>query len=354
MDSTKKFFDGWMASQGRILESMMDMGRKYQGSLWGLGPQSGGMPAFGGFPNVYSSWTTAVLNALRETNPGDANFMQEILSKTLGGSNAYVNLYEIWLPLFKAMQEKTVNADSYKDLTDPKKYKEMLDRVFGFDPDAVSEAAVQASRFLEAFAGSAQQFMKPWMEASEKSLKSFPQVMEGRPEAYMQTYNSLFNAFDNTFGRIFHITPVGKDREKVKLFLRSFDDFSVYLAKHTEFQHTMYVTGLAALEKVITTITEKCNKGEEIKEFDEFFDIWLDVNEETFYELFRSEEFSKMQGKMLEASLTMREHNFKLMELYLYDYPIALRSEMDDLYKTIYELKKKVKSLEKQFGEVNA
>jgi hypothetical protein len=27
---------------------------------------------------------------------------------------------------------------------------------------------------------------------------------------------------------------------------------------------------------------------------------------------------------------------------------------MDDLYKTIYELKKKVKSLEKQFGEVNA
>jgi polyhydroxyalkanoate synthesis regulator phasin len=50
----------------------------------------------------------------------------------------------------------------------------------------------------------------------------------------------------------------------------------------------------------------------------------------------------------------MREHGFKLMELHLYDYPIALRSEMDDLYKTIYELKKKVKSLEKQFREVNA
>jgi hypothetical protein len=42
------------------------------------------------------------------------------------------------------------------------------------------------------------------------------------------------------------------------------------------------------------------------------------------------------------------------MELYLYDFPIALRSEMDDLYKTVYELKKKVKSLEKQLGEVKA
>jgi polyhydroxyalkanoate synthesis regulator phasin len=41
------------------------------------------------------------------------------------------------------------------------------------------------------------------------------------------------------------------------------------------------------------------------------------------------------------------------MELYLYDFPVALRSEMDDLYKTVYELKKKVKSLEKQ-GQVPA
>jgi hypothetical protein len=354
MDSTRKFFDGWMASQGRILESLTDMTRKYQESFWGLGPKGGGAQAFGGFPNVYTTWTTAVLNALRETGPVDANLMQDILSKTLGGSNAYVNLYELWLPLFKAMQEKTMGPDTYKNLTDPKKYKETLDRVFGFDPDAVAEAAVQASQSLEAFAGSAQQFMKPWVQATEKNLKTFPQVMEGRPEAYMQTYHTLFNAFDSTFGRIFHVPPVGKDREKVELLLRSFDDLSVHLAKYTEFQHTMYVTGLAALEKVIATITEKCNKGQEIKEFDEFFDIWLDVNEKTYYELFQSAEFSKMQGEMLETSLNMREHGFKLMELYLYDYPIALRSEMDDLYKTIYELKKKVKSLEKQFREVNA
>ena len=55
-----------------------------------------------------------------------------------------------------------------------------------------------------------------------------------------------------------------------------------------------------------------------------------------------------MQGELLEAELKVRKHFFKLMELYLYDFPIALRSEMDDLYKTVYELKKKVKNLEKQ------
>ena len=91
-----------------------------------------------------------------------------------------LDLYEMWLPLFKAMQEKTVSADTYKDMTDPKKYKEMLDRVFGFDPDAVSEAAIQASKFLEAFAGSAQEFMKPWMEASREKLEILSPC-HGRP-----------------------------------------------------------------------------------------------------------------------------------------------------------------------------
>jgi len=354
MESMKSFFETWLTSQGHVLDSLTEMVKKYQQSCWVMGAEGAGAPAFGIFPNMYTSWTTAVLNALREKGAADTNLMQETLFKTLGGSNAYLNLYEIWLPLLKAIQGKTLSPDTYKDLTDPKKYKEMMDRVFGFDPEAISQVAVQASKFLEAFAGSAQHFMKPWAEASEKNLKTFPQMMEGRPQAYMQTYHTLFNAFDSTIGRIFHVPPIGKDREKVELLLRSFDDLSVYLAKSTEYQHTMYVTGLTALEKVITSITDKINRGEDIKGFDEFFDLWVDINEKTYFDLFQSEEFSKMQGELLETALNVRQHNFKLMELHLYDYPIALRSEMDDLYKTIYELKKKVKSLEKQFGEVPA
>ena len=39
------------------------------------------------------------------------------------------------------------------------------------------------------------------------------------------------------------------------------------------------------------------------------------------------------------------------METQLADLPIALRSEMDDLYKIIYELRKQVKQLESQMKE---
>ena len=346
MEETKKYFDSWFKTQQRIFGSLAEMTGKYQESFWGLRPNGEG--AFGLLPNVFTSWNTAVLNALREAGKRGA------LSETAGGSSAYLNLYEIWVTLVKSMQEKTLDPTTYRDLMDPKKYKEILDRVFGFDPDVITQVAAQASKLLEAYSGSSQHFIKPWIEAAEKNMKTLPQFVEGRPQATMQAYHNLFNAFDGTVGKFFHIPPVGKDREKIELILRTLDDISVYSAKLTEFQHTMYVTGMAALEKVITAVTEKGNKGEDIKGFEEFFDLWVDINEKTYFELFQSREFSRMQGELLETGLQLRQHNFKLMELYLYDYPIALRSEMDDLYKTIYELKKKVRSLEKQFGEVAA
>lgn len=354
MESTKDYFDIWLKSQELVFGNLTEMRQKFQQGLQGLGGNVGGMPGFGGFQDMYTSWTKSVMNALQGTGTADMNFVKETLSKTLTGANAYQKLYEIWLPFFKAIQEKSASPNSYKDLTDPAKFKEMLDRVFGFDPTAVSQIVEQATKLFETLAGSSQGFMKPWVDASGKSFKDFPNMMEGHPESFMKMFHTLFSTFDSTVGRAFHVPAVGKDREKIELLLRSLDDLSVYLARRTEYEHMMYVTGLGAYEKVIATVADKVSKGEEFKRFDEFFDLWIDVSEKAYYALFQTQDFSKKQGELLEASVNVRQHSFKLMELYLYDFPIALRSEMDDLYKTVYDLKKKVKSLEKQIGKVHA
>ncbi|MFZ4702798.1 MAG: poly(R)-hydroxyalkanoic acid synthase subunit PhaE, partial [Candidatus Methylumidiphilus sp.] len=179
------------------------------------------------------------------------------------------------------------------------------------------------------------------------------EFVQGHPESFIKTFHSLFNAFDNTVGKVFHVPPVGKDREKFELILKCLDDLSVYAAKNTEYQHTIYITGLAAMEKVVEKLAEKISSGEEIKQFDEFFDVWIDTSEQSYFKLFQTEEFAKLQAELLDAALNVKSHFFKVMEMYLYDLPIALRSEMDDLYKTVYDLKKTVKKLEKQLNEVS-
>lgn len=223
--------------------------------------------------------------------------------------------------------------------------------MFGFNPETLKLMVEQSAKLLELSTGSAERFSKPWADAAGANIGAFPQIAEGHPEAFLKIFHSLFKAFDSTAGRAFHVPPVGKDREKVELLLRGFDDLSVYVAKYTEYQHMMYTTGLVALEKVLARLAEKVQSGEEIKQFDEFFDIWIDVSEQAYFQLFHTEGFARLQAELLNAGLNVRKHHFKIMEMQLYDLPVVLRSEMDDLYKTVYDLKKKVKKLEKQLKE---
>lgn len=349
MDKATDFFDTWLKTQEKLRENLMESAKKMQQAFLGA---AGGGPGTGFF-DLYNSWAEAAYDALNRTKEG-ADVLKETLTRTFSSSNAYTRLFDIWFPLLKAFQDKTFPVDSYKDLFDPAKYKEVMDKVFGFGPAAADELYSGAVTLMETWAGAVQGFMKPWTEALQESMKVTPRIFEGHPESFMNIFHNMFSAFDSTVGRIFHVPAVGKDREKIELILRGIDDLSVFMARNTEYQHMMYLTGLSAMEKVMETVAGKVKGGEQIKSFDEFFDLWIDVNEKTFYRLFQTPEFSKMQGELLEASLNVRKHFFKLMELYLYDFPIALRSEMDDLYKTIYDLRKKVKGLEKRLENASS
>lgn len=344
MDTSSDFFKTWLKTQENLTENWISNTKRIQQEYMGGTGESSSSDAF----NLYNSWTTALFNSLNEPGGASNDILKETLSKVFSSSNAYVKLYEVWLPIFKAIQEKTFTADSFKDLSDPAKYKDILDKVWGFNPEAITEFYGQATRLMEMMGRSSGEFVKPWSDAMQKNLQASPQFVEGHPEAFMNIFHNMFRAFDSTVGNVFHVPAVGKDREKIELLMRGFDDLSVYMAKNTEYQHMMYTTGQKAMGKVIESFAQKIKDGAEIKNFNEFFNQWIDVNERTYYELFQQEEFSKLQGELLDSSLNVRKHSFKLMELHLYDFPIALRSEMDDLYKTVYELKKKVKSLEKQ------
>lgn len=346
MDNTTNYFEAWRKAQEAWFGGFAEQAKRTQDLF--LNQQNPAFPG-NGMQQLYSAWSNAVLDSLAAG--GRDPTVKDNLGKLLGGSNAYMKLYAIWQPLLKTMQEKTLTPDLYGKLVNPAEYRDLLDKVFGFDPEAARLMMEQATRLLELSTGSAQQFTKPWAEATSASLNALPRFAEGHTESFITILHSLFNAFENSVGKVFHVPPVGKDREKLELLLRGIDDLTVYAAKATEYQHVMYVTGMAAMEKVIEKLAEKVRSGEEIKQFDEFFDIWIDVSEQSYFNLFQTEEFAKLQGELLDSALNVKMRFAKIMELSLYSYPVALRSEMDDLYKTVHALKKRVRELEKQAQE---
>jgi hypothetical protein len=343
MEKANDYFNAWMKTQSQAFEALREQTERMQALFQGGYPSS---------QNPFAAWQKVAQDAL--STGADVDVVKDTLHKTFGSSNVFHKLYEIWQPLLKAIQSKTLNQDAFKDLMDPLKIKEMVDKLFNFDTDALAQLQKQMTQFSAQLASNTEHFGKPWAEAAMQNLQSFPQFAEGHPEALMKMFHTLFNAFDSTVGRSFHVPAVGKDREKLELMSRCMDDMSVYAAKNAEYQHRMYITALEAMEKVMAELAQKVETGEAIERFDEFMDLWVAVHEKTYYTLFQTEEFSRLKGDLLEAGLNARKHYFKLMEMHLFDLPIALRSEMDDLYKTIYELRKKVKKMETQMKEQRA
>jgi hypothetical protein len=294
---------------------------------------------------IYNKWFNTALESISRAGSSNLEVLRNTLLKLTNSSNIYTNLYNIWLPLCQSIQEKGTEAQAYA--FDPEAYKEVLNKVFGMaSPEKALEVYEQAARTIMAMTSSFTDFMAPWREAFEKNLKALPEFMEGHPEAFLNIFHNLYDALDSTLGRVFHIPAVGKDREKVELALRGIDDLTVYITKSIHFQHILYGAGVEAMQKVLQAYVEKVRTGPNMLTFDEFLNTWVDVNEKEFTELFKTEYFARAQSDMMEAALKVRRDFHKQMELYLYDLPVALRSETKDLYKTVYDLGRRVKSLE--------
>ena len=353
MKDAAAYINNWFKSQEEFVRSLSDSARDMtQAYLAPGGTRERITGDIGGlWLKLYNSWIALAASAIPDSKDYSLGVLKDALLRSANGSNVYIKLYEVWLPLAQAIEEKALDAESYMDLIDPAKYKEVLDCVFGFSPEALTEFYDSSSRLLETWGISAREFVTPWTEAVEQNIRTLPKFMQGHPDSFINAFHNAYTSFDKSFGRFLHIHAVGKDREKIELGLRGIDDLAVYMTRLVKYQQMMYVTGLKGFEKVIETLAEKIRR-DEIKGFNEFFDLWLDVNERKYLELGRTAEYSKIQGELLDSALTVRGHYFRLMELNLYDVPVALRSEMDDLYKTIYDLKKKVRGLERRIGEL--
>lgn len=352
MAEETKYFDSWLEAQKKMMNTWMGASKSFQDIFLGNAEGKAGVSdASREVYNLYNSWinsTGRYFDEMMKNYPIGVG-SRDTLSKFFSGADAYMKLNEYWSGIYKGWSEKGFDADSYKDLMDPGKYKDVVDKVFGFGtPDTMTEFFGQASKLVETWGSSAQNFVGPWAEAIQKSSGALPDMATGNADAGLGAFHTMYGAFESTFGKIFKMPKVGKDRDKIELMMTCLDKSSEYIAKNTEFKHKMYVVGQKAMEKVMEAIAKRVKEGAEIKNYDEFFRLWTDINEDEYFELFKTDEFAKVQGDMLDAALEARRHIHQLMEVYLEDYPIALRSEMNDLYKTVYDLKRKVRELDKK------
>lgn len=332
MENPSNYFDSWIKAQQQAFTVFREQASQMQ-SLYQHQPEAS--------DNPFTSWSKAVFQAF--PIGADANLAKDTFSKTLYGNEAMQKLFELWQPLMSAMHNKNIDPASYSELIDPAKIKQLFDKLFNFDLDAMSQLQKQLSQYSELY----QSFGKPWTDATKNQFSNFS-VADFQPEALIKQMQTAFGTFENSAGKLFSVPAVGKDREKIELFSKCAKAFSNFAGANIEYQKLMQATGSEATQSVIKTLTAKIQAGEKFEKFDEFFTLWIDTNEQAFNKLFQTKAFSQKRNAMTEAGFTARKLYNEVIETQLTDFPIARRSEMDEVYKIIYDLRKEVKSLQSE------
>lgn len=87
---------------------------------------------------------------------------------------------------------------------------------------------------------------------------------------------------------------------------------------------------------------------QDIEQIEAFKRIWIDIFDNDFTELFDSEKFGENYGKLVSKELELTKHWNNITNVILQSANLPSKEEIDEVYKEIHSLKKRVSKLELQ------
>lgn len=139
----------------------------------------------------------------------------------------------------------------------------------------------------------------------------------------------------------------GLTREKNARLLRLIDAMVDMRRTNLKFQAAMAQGMTKAVEATIDRLAQLKAKGEKITSVRELMKLWFTSADGTLSHVFNSPEFLAIQDEMTTANNEYRIRQRAMLEDIYQALDIPTRSEIDDAYKIIQDLKREVRALKK-------
>ena len=216
--------------------------------------------------------------------------------------------------------------------------------------------AQNGSQLWELYQQQMQAFVQPWMQGwqpmSPASMMDWASFMpDSLSQMASESPMQAWDAYAQAFFPFLDAPTLGLNRELEEKLRRGFKAWLTYNQRSAEYQ-----VGVAqALGNVYTRLGERmvqmAEEGQTIESLQALGDLWGEVADPAFNEVFRSEEFIRTQGALLTATMEYRLQQRGLVELLSGIYDIPTRTEVDAAHKANYEQRKQIKALAKKLDE---
>jgi len=196
--------------------------------------------------------------------------------------------------------------------------------------------------------------LKPWLSSVAEATGSghLGEMMLGGSTGLGRLFKMGQNDFQTgPFVGFAEVPSIGITREHQAKILRAFDAFVDLRKVMLEFNKMTTGAMGKAVEAMMEALVEKSKKGEKVQSVRDMNRLWLASADKVFTRMYASEGYLEAQRKLSAAGMSFKLMQQEVLEMVLKGLNLPTRSELDDAYRTLYELRKEVKALKKAVHE---
>lgn len=353
MHNGMEFFTNYMNKQNEMVKQWMETSKNMLPNMNNSFDMKNMSPD--GMMNLFNTWKNTMndsyVEMMKNFNNGET---KNNFADMFNNSEMYMKTFQFFMPLMKSLNDKTFTPEMFKNMFNTEAYKDMMDKMFNMNPDMMKN-------FLDnTMMTSMKENMYKMMDNGKANFDNMKANMgnmfnnNGMMDGMMNNYHQMYAQMQTSMAPLTKLFGNNPSMHNLELTKELMEMISAYQTKNNQMQYMMYTTGMKAMDEMAENLYAKVKNGEDVREFAEVYKNWLNTNDKHFVQLFETPEYSKLMSEVSSLQLNLKGKIEKQMEKAMEKLPIVNRSEMDELYKTIQDLKKRINSLEKQNSDLAA
>jgi hypothetical protein len=295
-----------------------------------------------------ASYTTMQENMQKMYADGMKNMNNDTTSDAFKGmfnmAGGFAKFHEMMTPILTNMKNSTFNMDSFNQSFDMNQFKSFMDQYFSFMPKGNEDYMKQMNDLMKSSMSNSNGDMMNMMNNMKASMNNMMPGMTGNPYAAMLDNYTKMQAQMTTavspFSTLFQSNDKVKNMEEMMDIMNR---TNIYNIKNAQMQQMVYETGSKVMEQLTTNLMNKAEHGEEVESVLALYQEFLNMSDAAFVTLFETDEYSQLMAEVSSMQLRLKKDMQLQTEKMFENLPLATRSEMDELYKTIYEMKKEMR-----------
>ena len=273
----------------------------------------------------------------------------EFWKKAAAGYKSYQAVFELWKTLGE--QPGGLNSAAFVDLYDAWVKQHFVCIKENLTPEMPAFARSFMGKLVETMEANQDVWSdqaRTWLATAQSMQNAWLDSLTTGPDGFLEFLGAWQKGYDESFGKLMDAPTFGKEMEFWKRQKDGFDHFIRYNVAATKFHVAMYDIAQDATKEVVENFFTLRGEGNEPKTFEDFYKYWSRSVSAAYQKILFSDEMSRLAGNMVDEMSRFKIAYDKLCEAYLTNFPVVLKSDMDDLNKTVYSLTKEVRALKKE------